>query len=47
VKEIGAKGLFARAFLQVFIGGGEKPHVDFYGTGAANAYKFPLLQNAQ
>src|ERR1700680_4076388 len=47
VKQIGPKGLLARTFLQIFIGGGEKPHVNFDRASSADAHEFSFLQNAQ
>src|ERR1700686_787769 len=46
VKQIGAKRLLTRAFLQVFIGGSEKPDVNFDWTSATHAYEFSFLQDA-
>src|ERR1700730_1896180 len=47
VKQVGAKGLLARGLLQISIGRGQEPDVDFNRAGASHAHEFSFLQNAQ
>src|ERR1700730_5478313 len=47
VKQVGAEGLLARGLLQISIGRGEEPDVDFNRAGTSHAHEFSFLQNAQ
>src|SRR5690348_1668627 len=47
IVEIRAKGSRTRRFLEIAVGCGNEPHVEFDGTGAAYPFELPLLQDAQ